>query len=350
MAPPGYVTKTGSFVAQLLGLALGYGLTNDLRDAYVFVSDNFEPGDRLYLFGFSRGSYTVRALASLLRLYGLIERRNEPLVPYMVRMMWAIHRLRKQQPLGASLGPQTAKYFQLARDFKETFSIVCKPHFVGVWDTVSSVGWFTSPVSLPYTANNGDIAIGRHAIAIDESRTFYRQNLWFPSKASPNPGPRNLRQVWFPGVHSDVGGGYPEAESGLSKFALQWMLDEAIAADLRVDPSKMSLVLGQRGGGFACADADACLHDSLTALWRPLEFVPKPQWDPEVKRLAWRANLSRRRMMPKDAVVHDAAWAREGGRYAERYLSPNAIPLSSKQWDVPSLVVQQTNSDEQRSD
>jgi uncharacterized protein (DUF2235 family) len=64
MAPPGFTTRAGSRAAEVLGLAFGYGLTNDLRDAYVFIADTFRPGDRLFLFGFSRGSYAVRALAS----------------------------------------------------------------------------------------------------------------------------------------------------------------------------------------------------------------------------------------------------------------------------------------------
>jgi uncharacterized protein (DUF2235 family) len=72
---------------------------------------------------------------------------------------------------------------------------------------VSSVGWIENPLSLPYSADNGDIAIGRHAVAIDERRAFFRTNLWRPR---PDGGPKDLKQVWFPGVHCDVGGGYPE--------------------------------------------------------------------------------------------------------------------------------------------
>ena len=89
---------------------------------------------------------------------------------------------------------------------------------------------------LPYTDNRPNVAIGRHAIAIDERRAFFRTNLWHPTP--PEGGPKDVKQVWFPGVHCDVGGGYPERESGLSKIALQWMLKEATDAGLLVDPSR----------------------------------------------------------------------------------------------------------------
>jgi uncharacterized protein (DUF2235 family) len=112
-----------------------------------------------------------------------------------------------------------SRYFNLAADFKSTFATrVCKPWFVGVWDTVSSIGWYENPLQLPFTGDNPDIEIGRHAIAIDERRAFFRTNLWIP-KNPPPVHPGDLKQVWFPGVHGDVGGGYPEPESGLSKIA-----------------------------------------------------------------------------------------------------------------------------------
>src|SRR5215470_18627889 len=88
------------------------------------------------------------------------------------------------------------------------------------------------PLRLPYTANNPDIQIGRHAIAIDERRAFFRPNLWRPTATG---GPRDVKQVWFPGVHGDVGGGYPETESSLSKVPLEWMLREAASAGLLTD-------------------------------------------------------------------------------------------------------------------
>jgi uncharacterized protein (DUF2235 family) len=327
MAAPGFVTKTGALTAEVAGLAFGYGLTNDICDAYIFISRNFEAKDRLYLVGFSRGAYTARAIASMLNLYGLVSRDNERLVPYTVRMMWAINRLRRRAKPGGPRDPRIDEYFALAAAFKETFSRPCQPHFVGVWDTVSSVGWFTHPVALPFTADNPDIAIGRHAVAIDERRAFFRTNLWRRAADPRAAGPRDLKQVWFPGVHGDVGGGYPEPDSGLSKIALQWMIDEADRAGLIFDANAVDLILGRRGQGYVPPDPDAYMHDSLTRWWRPVEFVPKPHWDEDRSRSEWRANRSRHRTWPRQPVVHDAAWQRHNGAYAE-CLPADAIRLS----------------------
>lgn len=325
MAAPGFVTKLGAKTAEIAGLAFGYGLKNDICDAYVFLGRNFKPGDQLFLFGFSRGAYTVRALASLLHMYGLIPPDNERLAPYTVRMMWAIHRLQMAAREDESVQPKITEYFDLARQFKTTFSRACNPHFVGVWDTVSSVGWASSPLSLPYTASNPDIAIGRQAIAIDERRAFFRTNRWVPSKSLQDAGPKDLKQVWFPGVHCDVGGGYPESESGLSKIALKWMIDEARLAGLKLDEGIVGLVLGSAGGGYAVPDPDGKLHQSLKWWWRPAEFIPKLHWNGQ--RTEWKANLFRRRTWPPAPWVHDCSWARGHGNYAA-ILPPDAIRLS----------------------
>lgn len=323
MAPPGFLTKAGARLAEIAGLAFGYGLSNDIRDAYIFIANHYEPDDRLFLFGFSRGAYTVRAVTGLLHMYGLIPRGNEPLVPYVVRMMWKIHSLQKRGRADTP-HPSIREYFRLAREFKATYSRVCKPHFVGVWDTVSSVGWFANPLSLPYTANNPDIAIARHAVSIDECRAFFRTNLWHPAQETRS-GPKDLLQVWFPGVHCDVGGGYPEPESGLSKLALKWMIEEAKAAGLLVEEDKVELVLGRQGRGFVPPDPDGKLHESLTRAWYLAEYVPKPYWN---GRTTWRANHFQRRAVPERPIVHDAAWLRSGGSYTTR-LPADAVRLSS---------------------
>jgi len=106
------------------------------------------PGDRVFLFGFSRGVYTGRAVAALLHRYGLIRPGNEPLVPYAIRLMMAILRA-DALPLGHRDQEQREKYFDLAAQFKATMSRTeCKPWFVGVCDTVSSVGWLENPLKL----------------------------------------------------------------------------------------------------------------------------------------------------------------------------------------------------------
>ena len=289
MEPAGALSPIARKITRLLGLAVGYGLENDVRDAYVFLMNCYEPGDDVYLFGFSRGAYTVRAVASLLHMYGLIPKGNDPLVPYAIRMLTAINKLDKRSDQHAekpkldqpSADPAVTAIFDLAAAFKATFSRrECKPRFVGVWDTVSSVGWIENPLRLPYSADNPDIAIGRHAVALDERRAFFRTNLWRLKNPPPASGPQDLKQVWFAGVHCDVGGGYPEKESGLSKFALEWMLKEASAAGLLIDPAKRDEVLGRTNPAkYAPPDPDAKMHESLSIWWWPVEFLLKRHWN-----------------------------------------------------------------------
>src|SRR5215510_656409 len=90
--PPGALTIWERLGTRLLGLAFGYGLKADVRDAYVFLMNNYKEGDRIFLFGFSRGAYPVRAVAALIHAYGLIPPGNEPLVPYAVRNLVAVNR------------------------------------------------------------------------------------------------------------------------------------------------------------------------------------------------------------------------------------------------------------------
>jgi uncharacterized protein (DUF2235 family) len=313
MEPAGALTTFGRSVTKLLGQAIGYGLEADIRDAYVFLMNNFEEGDQIFLFGFSRGAYTVRAVTSLLHMYGLICRDNESLVPYAIRMMMAITRLNEGDSTNPGFKKNIENYFDLAEDFKNHFSRVCTCHFVGVWDTVSSVGWIENPIRLPYSSNNPDIQIGRHAVAIDERRAFFRNNLWRPTGGG---GPKDLQQVWFPGVHCDVGGGYPEAESGLSKIALEWILREATKAGLQTDADRTDQVLGKTGGGYVHPDPKATIHESLTPKWWLAEFVPKRSYNWTTHREGKRMNLFRRRTIPAGAMIHRSAYER-----GEDYLS-----------------------------
>jgi uncharacterized protein (DUF2235 family) len=319
MEPPGALTSCSRAVTKALGQAIGWGLEGDIRDAYTFLMNHFSEGDDLYLFGFSRGAYTVRAVASLLKMYGLMRPGNEPMIPYAIRMMTAITNLDKKKS-GAQQST-VDDYFDLAVEFRATYGkTICAPRFVGVWDTVSSVGWIDNPLHLPYATNNGDIQIGRHAVAIDERRAFFRNNLWWPK---PDGGPKDIKQVWFPGVHCDVGGGYPEAESGLSKIALEWMLREAKLAGLLTEPAKENSLLGYSDPKYAKPDPLAEMHESLEGLWNLAEFVPKKHYDRQSGKEAKRMNLYRRRTIADGSMIHVSAYAR-GAEYAKR-LPANAV-------------------------
>lgn len=320
--PLGTNSAMGGALAKLAGLAFGAGLRADVTDGYIHLMNQFREGDRLFLLGFSRGAYTARAIASMVRMFGLIMPGNEALVPYAVSAMWAI----------AKAGSKAAAHeaFAAAQAFRSALAVTaCRPHFVGVWDTVDSVGWFTRPLALPYARHNEEIGQVRHAVAIDERRAFYRLN-WF-SEDQPN-----LKMVWFPGVHCDVGGGYPEAESGLSKHALAWMAQEAAQAGLLLDAARIEELLGRRGGEFA-PPGTGPLHESLTAAWAPCEFIPKARFNRATGRMELRANLFRRRTMPEGACVHDVAWDMPGD-YVKR-LPSGAVRLSQKVWDFEAPQV-----------
>jgi len=163
------------------GLLTGYGLDEDVLCAYRFLIDTYSEGDSIYLFGFSRGAYTMRVVAGFLRLIGLLERPQRDLAAY------ALTAYKRAAEKGD---------FEIAWRFERvigTRRVAIK--FVGVWDTVSSVIvprpdrlYLPSMQTLPYTRTNSYVEIFRQAIAIDERRRMFRINRWTePQKYQPNP-------------------------------------------------------------------------------------------------------------------------------------------------------------------
>ena len=203
----------GKRVGKILGDAFGWGLQKNIEDAYEYLMNHYETGDRLYLFGFSRGAFTVRSLAGMLHKCGLLQKGSKNLVPY------------------ASAMYNTRDNDAIANGFKDTFCQPCKPLFIGVWDTVASLGYFFGRRFFDATLHH-DTPYGYHAISIDEQRRKFLPRIWDEDKKVSG---QTIEQVWFPGVHSDVGGSYPER--GLSDGALVWMLRHAEIAGLRLKPS-----------------------------------------------------------------------------------------------------------------
>jgi uncharacterized protein (DUF2235 family) len=278
---------------KVIGLAFGYGISDNIADAYQFLMRTYQPDDTLYVFGFSRGAYTARALCGMLHLIGLLREDNEGLIPYSIRMI-------KEKRID----------FAVAADFKRTFCRECKPHFVGVWDTVSSVGWVYNVAHFPGTkaTHNPDLNVVRHAVSIDERRAFFRQNLF----GEPHDAQQDIKEIWFAGVHSDVGGSYPETESQLSKIALQWMVWEAEVAGLRIDRNRKADILGGKPPYVAPDPLTNNQHESLKGAWWIAELWPKlisrpvpVAGQPERKwKRGIRFNLGRSRLILSGAHLH----------------------------------------------
>jgi uncharacterized protein (DUF2235 family) len=342
---PGALTAISKKLTELKGLAFGAGLSRNVEEAYSFLMEMWEPGDQVFLFGFSRGAYTVRVLAGLLHSLGLLPRGGGNLVPYVMRLFKAVRR----KP-----GNENSEYWKLCNQFRWSFARKLsdgddnrrfRVHFLGVWDTVSSVGWVWNPASYPYTAENPSVDVVRHAVSIDERRWFFRQNLMRQAKG------QDFRELWFSGVHCDIGGGYTEDRGQLWRVAFEWMLGEAIRSGLRVDASRKPRVLAQLPPDVHLWAAQT--NESLTPLWYPAEFFPKLVWKPGRSRRWPGIGFFGSRFIKEGDYIHQSTLQRLRGveGYKPRNMSaefiakvralpPNQIP----QWMPYESVVSQPMS------
>lgn len=264
---PGFVTKLGQRCSILMGLAFGVGFAANIESAYRYLMETWKPGDRIFLFGFSRGAYTVRALAGMLHSVGLLRYGSEDLVPY-ARVYWQKDR-----------GPDSPGG-KLCADFKATMARDCPVHFIGVWDTVGSVGLINHFRTFPFTAHNPSVTSVRHAVSIDERRCCFRQNLM--DRYHPD---QDVINVWFSGVHADVGGGYRPSESGLAKIAFEWIIRTAVGHGLQVDQAALNTQINQVGEP---PNPRGILHNSLTWLWWILEIFPTRHYSKLDRKWHWR--------------------------------------------------------------
>lgn len=280
-----------------LDSAVGLGVRDNVLEAYRFLMRNHVVGDRVYLFGFSRGAYTVRALAAMLMRVGLLNTEHENLAAHA----WAVF----TDEDGA--GDDRARFGGAAR-IKKVFARRVGVHMVGVWDTVSSFGWVWDPLMIPNTARCEDVSHVRHAISIDERRAYFRPNHFRP------PAGQDALCVWFPGVHADVGGGYPETEGGLSKIALEWMMGEATALGLLLDERNAHEQLRRVRDKHERPECGAMHDESVKPGWRLLGLLPKRVYSPAKDAMAWRwPNPAHRRQIVGEPVrVHESVLARMG--------------------------------------
>jgi uncharacterized protein (DUF2235 family) len=314
------------FWSKVKGLAFGSGFKANVLDAYRYLMEVYNDGDDIYIFGFSRGAYTARALAGMLYGCGLLCRGNEGHIPYA----WNIfhdavkdkRNLMKKAP--HARGEKSPHAIERNFAFAQTYSRKVTVRFMGIWDTVSSVGWIYAPVRLLDMAQNPIIQVGRHAVSIDERRAFYRDNLWGPPVGIDHPEwPSELRdqgihqdlaQVWFPGAHSDVGGSYPQWEAAPANEALRWMIGELKNHGAELCQDRVDMVLGKPNGNHSAGDIftpppdpDHRIHDSLKGPWLVLQLFPQQHYDKEDAKIEWRVPYGRARTIPKGAIIHGSA-------------------------------------------
>ena len=251
---------TGRF-DHFVGGALGWGLSRNVQDAYMFLVENYRVGDEIFLFGFSRGAYTVRSVVGLIRNSGLLRRRHAD----KLDEAYDLYRDRNDDSHPRAVESEL---------FRRSYSREVRIRFLGVWDTVGALG---IPLELP-----GIQLVNKHwqfhdvklstivdnafqALAIDERRKPFTPAIWEQQPGAPEVGQR-LEQVWFAGVHSDVGGGYPE--TALSDVALVWMRNRAAECGLAVDFAAAGIPVQPNGA--------APMHDSMTLYYRLLGELVRP--------------------------------------------------------------------------
>jgi uncharacterized protein (DUF2235 family) len=225
----------GYWRGHVASLWLGEGVSQNLLELYKYLIEQYEPGDRVFLFGFSRGAFTVRALAGLVHVCGLPKKISQAsdAVHLYDGSEARIVQERERLGLPPKFGPDETDHAAMdpaARDFKSRNGQPCAVHFLGLWDTVKAYGWL-DPKSFPALRHNPNVRIVRHAPALDERRALFKMTGW---------GDRDpcVQEVWFAGDHSDVGGGHKSGNSPLADAPLRWMLGEATQHRLRLNPGK----------------------------------------------------------------------------------------------------------------
>lgn len=249
---------TARGLERITGGAFGKGLYRNVQDAYRFLVNNYDEGDEIWLFGFSRGAYTARSCAGLIRNAGLLRKIHAHKFPEAE----ALYRHRDKAPDS-----------EAARAFRAEYSHQPRVHFIGVWDTVGALGipiaglhWFRRKkfnfhdVQLSSTVHNAF-----HALAIDERRTPFRPAIW-----ETRPGAdQRVEQTWFAGVHSNVGGGYQDHD--LADLAFLWMVERAEECGLVFSEDLLAPVrLGRE------EKHRGVLRDSMKLVYRLSGEYPRP--------------------------------------------------------------------------
>ncbi len=258
-----YDNGVGARRLDLRGKVMGTGISKKLCRAYEFIFERFVNGDHIFLFGFSRGAATVALLAEFLHLFGVLPAGHKELIPKAYSIFDIKHPGKRRGQ---------ARFFHSMHR-----TMWCRVPFMGVWDTVLARGLPIQYVDqLPrlfglfgsgykfYRPNlPACVSSCYHALAIDDERKIFHPRIWSP-KILPN---QSMKQVWFCGMHTDVGGGYPE--SALSDITLKWMIKNAVRHGLRID----------RGHGIRLTpESNGWMEDSRAGVSRLYARKPR-SWD-----------------------------------------------------------------------
>lgn len=245
------VGADGTPIDKLLGGAFGLGLFQKIKDGYTKIAHVYEEGDDIFIFGFSRGAYTARSLAGMIAICGLPTKNFDQA---LVEDAFNAYRNKDQRQ-------------QILNDLNAKYSMFdAKITMLGVWDTVGSLGipaifGGVSPILYGFldTSLHTDVLHAYHALAIDERRREFPPTLW--TLGPSNPPSQIVEQVWFTGVHCDVGGSYPE--TGLADITFSWMMNKATDLGLEVT----NAAINSYGGSPDPEKALDQKHESWNVLW-----------------------------------------------------------------------------------
>ncbi|NEV64487.1 DUF2235 domain-containing protein [Thiorhodococcus minor] len=264
---PGVGTEGGPLKRMIDG-GIGRGLDRNIKSGYKWLCAQYERGDRIFLFGFSRGAYTVRSLSGFILKCGLLDLGGLSSEAIWKRVDTAYDRGYRHKQDKAVWGKDWPRL--LDQDGKPP-----EVHFVGVWDTVGARGVPDDMVLLDVLLDDPDryrfhntnlddrVRHAYHAVALDELRASFAPTLWRVTDP-PRPPGTSFEQVWLAGNHGDIGGGHPDC--GLSDIAMQWMADHAKAQGLRL---KDALI------GQLRPDSQAVLHNNIAGIWSMLRTLPR---------------------------------------------------------------------------
>jgi uncharacterized protein (DUF2235 family) len=323
---------------ELWGRFSGWGLDANVKEAYRFLVEHYDHGtedengerqpDGIFLFGFSRGAYTVRVLAGFIHTVGLLHPNNLNLLDYAYRAYKRIgeNHDRRQSDSDEAAFAEVRLYERMLRSVRPR--IAC----LGLFDTVGSVfesGRFGCRLrSHAFTARNRSVQAVRHAVALDEKRTMFQPQLWpaggrfrpdhFQAKSETS---QDVKEVWFVGSHGDVGGGYPESKSQLAKIPLHWMIKETRSLGLIFKTGTINtIVLGKHDKKYVAPDPVAPINNSMTFGWSIIEFLPRrrPRTG-NVRRwsvLGWYVPFFEPRLVPDEATLHGSVEEHDQGPHA----------------------------------